>query len=247
MTRTDFNRSKRVFWAEPEDLSSLREALRQRDPIAIASTFQAVSPRDLLQHLLRHTDHAAIQHMCADSYRHTNGFDRLTLPYLSETDCVLRLHVWPYGSADADLHNHAWDFHSQIILGRLANVSHRVLPSSAPEDGPYRHYEHKSIEGGRAYSLTQCGSAAVVPSDEQVCRRGQAYQQSATTVHAVRTDKDITATLVLELPPSRDHSDVYVRAELTERTSAPVRRPRYSVAEVRSRLVQLSDLLRGRA
>lgn len=58
--------------------------------------------------------------ICNNSYYHKNGFVKINLG-LDKNDNYIRLHFWgnKTKNINRDIHNHSWDYHSQLIFGRL--------------------------------------------------------------------------------------------------------------------------------
>ncbi|MEI2811995.1 MAG: hypothetical protein V9F00_17950 [Nocardioides sp.] len=207
---------------------------------ALAEALAAVDMAELLSMVRLDLDQEGMEYAAQHSYFHVNGFHRLTLPLLLDTQARVRLHIWPASSAHAeqsDAHNHRWKFVSRSLYGVLENTIYEPLP----ESGPFFRYRHTSpTRDGSHYSFSSEGRSQLDLRQVQLLREQESYSMLPDPVHRVRNIGPAAATLVVEFPFCRPSTDVYARLPKEEGSS--VRPRRHSPYEI-DRL--LSDVLKG--
>jgi hypothetical protein len=72
------------------------------------------------------------------SYWHPNGFIKLVLEERAGWGQV-RLHVWPGASGDDDVHDHAWQYESVVVVGDVREVRYREASDDEVGDEVWRH------------------------------------------------------------------------------------------------------------
>jgi len=177
--------------------------------------------------------------MAEDSYRHSNGFAKISFPRVPGTAARLRLHLWLPGDGrepDSDLHNHRWPFASRVLAGRLHQELYRTDPTPA---GDFRQYRHEQTGPDRGYRFSYVGRATTELTDDQVIGTGEVYRLPRQAIHRVWADPDrVAATLVVEYPPRTTMTDVWCRSadKVVGTAQDP---PRYGAGAVRRMLVDL--------
>jgi len=157
------------------------------------------------------------------SYRHPNGFDKVSFDYTNLNEATTRLHIWwpsgrdPLGHDrdrdDSDIHDHPWSFISTVITGEIHNYTFN-LQSSIESDGSfvnnfsrqiiYIRDRKKPADVVRVVRVADCDIDrirvdAVLP--------GESYSMDFTTLHRlVPSLKTVSGTLVLQQPLSRRYS-----------------------------------------
>lgn len=217
---------------------------RGPDPREYAARLAALDPAELVAAALAGGEEVA-EKLTTDSYRHSNGFDKISFPATGGSAVRLRVHIWPAGvgrgcgGLPPDVHDHRWSFASRVLVGSIVNEIYTAAP--AP-DGGYRHYRHTEA-GARSHRLDYTGRAELALTGADTCERDCTYVMPPEVLHLVRpAGAGIAATAVLELAPVRQVTQVYVSAGRPER-DALVRLPRFSAGVVRTKLRELHRLL----
>jgi hypothetical protein len=227
-------------------LDTLAQLLADRgpEPREYAARLAALDPAELVESALT-AGGDVLELFTTDSYRHSNGFDKISFPATAGSQVRLQLHIWPAAAGrdsagePPDVHDHRWSFASRVLVGSISNEAYAATPAPG---GRYLHYRHTEA-GARSHRLDYAGRAELVLTGVDTCRRGSTYVMPPQTLHLVRpAGGDIAATAVLELAPARQVTQVYVSAGRPGR-DAFVRLPRFSVSEVRARLRELHRLL----
>lgn len=154
------------------------------------------------------------------------GFGMLRL-YLDDEE-VRRLHIWDPDMANADvstIHNHPWDFTSEIMIGALANQRYLIT------NGPPTHMlgEIRTGEGGGRLD----DDPAFVTLESQrmeIYRPGDSYSQTADEIHESFPGSGTTTVITRKFTKPRDHARVcwpvgtpWVTAEPRPATEAEIR------------------------
>lgn len=162
------------------------------------------------------------------------GFGMLRL-YLSDN---LRLHVWDNTHAVPNVslvHNHPWDFNSEVICGKITNVRY----SESPRGSPFK------------YATILCGPKGGKCSEEKEIfllqeknpssyTRKSEYYQSADEIHKSIPENG-TVTLVERMfKPDTDHALVFWEKG-NEWVSAEPHRA--TVAEIDSAVPKVMEVL----
>lgn len=219
------------------DAISLLDHMRR---LAIASdvggmqdTLQNGDVSLLLQMVIENCSEPEWQQICENSYRHANGFARITLPFLLDTQCRARLHIWDVESNDTarDMHNHRWYFASRVLHGALENQTFKV-----DRDGEFTHYVHTASDDV-SYSLASAGSASLSLDSIDTHRAGDAYSMPPPLVHDILAIGNGTSTFVIEFPFVRSHTDIFSR--WPKETATPIRRTRFRQHEIKDAIAGL--------
>jgi hypothetical protein len=184
-------------------------------------------------------DGSLIQSMCTDSYVHANGFYKLSFPFMSESPVRIRLHVWPQldnsiAEGLPDAHNHQRPFVSRVLAGALSHDIMKVRTGA----GPYLHFGYLTVRNGHRY--VRSGRANLDIARVETTAAGLVYSMDSKTVHRVQTkDSAYAATLVIELAPSRGHTDVFVAngVKPEDVTVTPMRLTASKITAILSELV----------
>jgi hypothetical protein len=131
---------------------------------------------------------------------HPLGF--LTARIASRNGATLRLHLWAPGQGSAQagfaVHNHAFNFLSQVIRGAFLHEIYTAEPNSAGNDAAY----------GVSY-ITGGSQLTKIPQRLQLCRVARSkisqfdkYELSHEVLHRLKpvTADQFSATLVLTVP-----------------------------------------------
>jgi hypothetical protein len=143
------------------------------------------------------------------SYRHNNGFTKLSL--FNSNQIHLRLHIWA-NEEDASIHNHAWDFGSIVLKGCLGftNYAEVALSEKAVAYQKFKLREVRDQNGSiiekektreGTVSLLSIGSYTIRP----LCTHFVNYQ----IPHKSDVLEPGGATLVVTGRSKRNFSNVY--------------------------------------
>lgn len=129
--------------------------------------------------------------------------------YLNETQ---RLHIWHSSLATlgaTPLHNHPWDFTSEIIFGEV--LQHRVVmvdDDSSIRAMPYRKTPILCGEGGGISGEAE--SVRLVAQPMEIYGVGETYHQNAEEIHSSYPANNTVTIITREFKEDRDHADVFV-------------------------------------
>lgn len=201
---------------------------------------------ELFEACINPASRAILDLIMQESYRHANGFYRISFPATSSSPVRIRLHVWPSeqdpGSSEAvpDAHNHKWPFASRVLAGAL---SHDILHVRLGH-GPYEHFRH--VDMGYGYEFIRSGRASLDLVRVEVTTEGTAYRMVPETVHRVLPqDGQYAATLVAELERLNDTTDVF--AEDNRHGNEQIRPQRLRVEEIATEFRRVICALEGRS
>jgi hypothetical protein len=222
----------------------LARLVRDLDPYDLDGSgrrLAALHIRELLERCLNDDTGHLLLEMSKESYRHANGFDKISLPSIPESPLRARLHVWRVGSNEepsdpGDAHNHRWPLASRTLVGSLRND---LYGAEQRPDGAYVHYRHFRIDPVYAYGFAAAGRARLFQTEELITRPGEIYTLSPVTIHqAMSAGGEYTATIALELATVRQATDVFTLAA-DKQTDARVAPPRFDPDAIRDKLLDL--------
>jgi hypothetical protein len=158
------------------------------------------------------------------SYRHPNGFDKVSFDYTNLNEPTTRLHMWwpagcdpldrRRGAEDSDIHDHPWTFKSTVITGEIQNHTFSLRQSGKLDSSVgnfsrqivYIRDRKKLADVVRVVRVADCD---IDLRQIDTVRPGQSYSMDPATLHRlVPSLKTISGTLVLQQPSSRRHSTV---------------------------------------
>ncbi len=142
---------------------------------------------------------------------HPNGYIKCVLT--SETDgSRVRLHIWDNsmrgGYRDPAVHNHCWDFSSQVLLGTLREHIYELGQGQIDEENwdSFLFSRNKEERG-----LKEEGKAPLRLKETLVHTSGNTYSRNHETLHLVIAEGDFTSTLVHEGPTLRTTNNVFMQ------------------------------------
>ncbi|GIF18028.1 hypothetical protein BJ973_009006 [Actinoplanes tereljensis] len=195
--------------------------------------------RTRLASLLRDED-GALDRALTMSYRHPNGFDKISFDYSTLDEPTTRLHLWwprgsdPLGRTDAtedsDVHNHPWTFSSKILLGE---ITHRTFKASEESENSvlYSRHEVRIPQTGTAIQSIPRGPGFLTEEPPSVLCGSESYELDCLTLHRLSPATDrITATLVTQSPLRRRKSDVF--RSITREPEVRVRATKFTRSEI---------------
>lgn len=126
----------------------------------------------------------AIQAIAKDSYKHQNGFLKLTLK--AKDGEKFRLHVYKVGAtADENIHNHRWSFNSKILCGALPMYLYQVV-----EGNSHRLHIYERLDG--PYTITFNRMVGVIESPLTHIRAGRQYVMEKNLHHKIAPVRELT-------------------------------------------------------
>lgn len=166
---------------------------------------QSVTKKDLVRFVLEHADRFEWS---------LQGFGMLRT-YLDEGK-NLRLHAWDSRfkvEGVDELHTHPWNFHSDVIAGRVVNTrfERKMIGKGFAIDGegPFREQEILCGPGGCATDA-EPAIVALKPLSGEMYSEGDNYSQLAHEIHR-SSPLDGTVTIVRrEFLDDDDHAFVYI-------------------------------------
>jgi hypothetical protein len=189
-------------------MASFTGAMREVPPDGLAPRLSRMredgSLHSRIRAILRHRDLLAA--VAERSYRHPNGFDKIVLAVGTAPKWKLRVHYWHDWSSqtmDPNIHNHRWNFASEVPLGSLEATYYDVAIN---EGGPLNAYRYYSPEGGSSFAFLPAGRATAVVTSVDTYRAGDSYTLAYDSFHRVRVTQLPAATLVLQGPVRRGHT-----------------------------------------
>jgi hypothetical protein len=192
-----------------DDLFTHDEGYRDEHLLRALSLFE--EPGDVVS-LIRsiHSSPTLLQSVARNSYSHVNGFEKLVLLASPRLGYKLRLHIWwpdERRETREDIHNHRWDFGSRILLGQL-EFENFIQASEGSRLLRYASYSRGSEE---CFRFQQTGSAQLSSGFTGRLKMGSFYCQPHHAAHASASERSVTtATLLVQGPPRRDFSDVFL-------------------------------------
>jgi hypothetical protein len=188
------------------------------------------------------------------SYRHPNGFDKISLDYSHLQSVTRRIHLWwPPGSdplnrehiscAESDIHNHPWAFTSKILCGSIRNETFRLVTSSQQSVPRDAFRIEIPTDGSKAKpSSKYIGTQHVEIFGAQDLHIGDSYALNEEILHRiVPLGERPVSTLVAQMPLGRSNSIVLRRAEECPRPK--VKHRKFTQREARSLLEAFLDVI----
>jgi hypothetical protein len=181
------------------------------EPAIALATLRSTAPLVSLLSLIR-ADASRLAALASCSYRHRNGFDKIVLASPAGGPLKLVLHVWPPRGFDLTdhIHDHRWDFASVVLCGALR------LELYAPDaDGAnYSAMRYRSLPGVGNYELHPRGTMAVSAHASVTMMEGSTYSWASGLLHrAWGLPGQVTATLIVQGPPTRNSTNVLIRGQ----------------------------------
>lgn len=116
------------------------------------------------------------------SHRHDNGFLKLHLFDSSDRRKRARVHIWNSPSpanADANVHDHRYDFRSVILSGELENIRYMV-----DEEGEqYKVFTYSPRDSSGRYQMRRGGTACLLAGPCERYKAGASYALDRDTLH----------------------------------------------------------------
>jgi len=171
-----------------------------------------------------HSDSSLIEAINKSGQFHDNGFQKLTLHASGDTKLKLVLHFWPSGADrtnDDNIHNHRWDFSSVVLGGCLRS---EVFQLDA-RGKSYSRYLYESESLGGRYSLRMTETARALRVACLDLAAGTSYMWGCEILHrAYAVGSSPVATIIVQGPPSRQSTDVLLRAAYPPVPGSTIRR-----------------------
>lgn len=143
---------------------------------------------------------------CGQSYRHPNGFDKLTV--FAGPDWALRLHLWrsvPNPHLN-DPHDHCGPFASRVLSGKLINVILQQV--DAARGSKYVEYYDRLILA--VHMLDVRAEVSLRVQREDISHAGTTYYMSGDEIHQTTVAEPLPClTIVLQGPRHKEISRVF--------------------------------------
>ncbi len=149
---------------------------------------------------------------------HPNGYLKCVLRSAADGS-RLRLHIWnglSGGYRDPAIHNHCWDFSSQVLAGTLKEEIYCRTQGEIKER-TWNHYRFSRNEDAR--DLQNLGNAQLSLIETTIHQTNSTYHRHHDTIHLVTALDPFTATLVHEGPTLRASNDVFMHEEIKPLTT----------------------------
>lgn len=171
------------------------------------------------------------------TYRWTlQGFGMLRM-YLTEDESV-RLHVWSHADAKpgvSTIHDHPWDFTSEVISGVVRNVRHRIADAEdAARCDSATYWTRGLVCGPGGCLLGESERVLLLTQPAEVYEPGDTYSQTAVELHESIPSDGAVTVITRRFGPDRDRArvcwpldkgrDGWVSAEPREATAEEVER-----------------------
>ncbi len=126
------------------------------------------------------SDRAAFARVLDASVAHDNGFFKIVLRERRQGNWGCRIHKWPEGYADSNIHDHRWHMFAMLLSGGYTAAEY-----AGDEDGaPYDLYTHKSCDDN-SYDMTPAGQGKLVARASRDYHAGGGYFLPAQTLHNI--------------------------------------------------------------
>ena len=174
-------------------------------------------------------DDERLREVVGRSYRHDNGFLKIVL--LTRGDAKWRIHIWDPSSAGgphvSNIHNHRWDSAAALLCGGYRQQMFLPVDESDTNDVVVRRHKYAPgsdlSPGGQLTASGAVCSLRLAVDIKTVA--GSVIVADASTLHRVIVSSDIyTASVFVNGPSKRDHTDVYSEDRLTRLESKENRR-----------------------
>jgi hypothetical protein len=146
---------------------------------------------------------------------HPLGFYSFLLGNVDERS-ILRLHIWYNGEMQDErllIHNHVFNFTSQVLVGSLTNQVFAIRPETA-SIGTLYNVEY--TEEGSELKKMKSGFK-LIPVESKKVLTGQSYQVLFSDFHQTTDfEKPLTATIVAAKVVSTEKAIVFARQDMGE-------------------------------
>lgn len=200
---------------------------------------QYINNKELIE-LIRNiiNQESEINKIAKQSYRHSNGFDKILL-IDKRPHYALRLHIWnPINSRNGHIHNHEWDLTGKVLLGSYKWELYE-FEDNTNKDGFY-HYRCIYNDKYREHCMSNEKRVNLRKFFEINMAQNSFYNLKSSVCHKITMTKEFSATLMLH--GSTINQDIIVISEnkLTEDINKS-----YSYYSVEELKILLSDLVKS--
>lgn len=144
------------------------------------------------------------------SYRHANGFDKLSLYRASSDAFKIRLHIWWNGAQDSAIHNHRWNLASCILRGRMYLRNYGVRAYDDHRPVMWRH-EYSDLVSGSTKSVKCLDRCSLDIEAGYLLSSGGSHSLHYSTPHLATTpEHEVTASLVVTTKPAKEYSHAFL-------------------------------------
>lgn len=248
--------SRRGSLMEGFVVSYLEDVRRSLARLAVGDLPSDVSFSDSLDRILsRDSAFSMIEAILADdrtlesvaecSYRHSNGFDKITLMSSDDPEFKLRLHVWwpkmSGGVSREYVHNHRWWFRSKVLRGNS------YVEIFAEQDNGKLMHRHEYVPRDAVtekYALKNVGMAKMASQFMFRLAPGSTYSMSPDAFHRVLwTGDEVSITMFVRWGSIRSTASVFSEAGIEDEGILSV--PSFAGDQLRGKLWEIMTELAG--
>lgn len=144
-----------------------------------------------------------------NSYRHHNGFHKIVLS--KGALFKLRLHIFtsiPEVQVPMEnIHNHRWNFASQIIEGRLRM---EIFQKSDNPTAFFFNHDYMPANGADNYQVNLLGLSGLELTEERVIKAGENYYMACDELHRiVNYPNETVVTVIMTGAPTNQQCKLY--------------------------------------
>lgn len=178
----------------------------------------------------------------AQSYTHSNGFDKITLISSREPEFKLRLHVWwpsgrngQNGQHNEFIHSHRWFFRSTTLCGSAHVETFTERAGGVPT---YRHEYQPRNDASETYGLRVVGQSRLASDLMLTLTPGSTYAMGPDLFHrVVRVSDAVSITLFVRWAAIRSTASVFAESPILDEGILSV--PSFTPDQLRSRLEEV--------
>ncbi|MEM7106190.1 MAG: hypothetical protein AAF502_23875 [Bacteroidota bacterium] len=165
----------------------------------------------------------ALRQISDRSYEHENGFKKIVLYIDKKLGYKIRLHIWPKGFIQSDIHNHAWSFVSYVLKGAFFNQIYNINSQGKP----YFRFEYSVDNFSLESELKYIGVDSLEKVESNFYKKGDLYTQDCNLLHKVEISKNApTATFLIHEKPKFLTSKVFrpiINEKIIEKKHKPLK------------------------
>ncbi|TFH93150.1 hypothetical protein [Vibrio ouci] len=177
--------------------------------LKISNLISKITPSELLNATVEHVKQS--QYPTGSCIVHENGFFKISLFKDSQTELQIRLHFWPAGSQDTNIHNHRWHFISSIISGSMTFTNWETATDlDSAQDMTL--YEVSDASSGLVKTKTNLGSTRLMAHSQYMVNTGTFHYCHKDVFHSGKANQ-ATITLMITGAPTKPSTRVIFHSE----------------------------------
>ncbi|HFG2119634.1 TPA: hypothetical protein ACGF9M_001737 [Vibrio cholerae] len=165
---------------------------------------------------------------------HENGFLKSSLYKDSETELQVRLHFWPAGAQDTNIHNHRWNFMSFVLNGNMTFTNYNAMPDS--NSGVEKHlYEVSDANNALVKDKKILGTCYLSTHSQYKISKGSYHYCHKDVLHSGKANKASMTLMITGTPTKPSTQVIYANEERrsVERKSVSIQQQIEFMNEVR--------------